>query len=381
MTSQSDGAVDVATEAAPEAGAAEQPKQTQSFEDQLIQLAREDGLIGGPAKAEDSPPAEEPKAQDEPAETTPGETTELPETPAEGEESDEETQEPKPAAKGEPWPESARVRVAEETEKRKRANDRADRTEQQLQEVRAQLVQTQQQLAASSGPVPTPDNPLIDVQEPVVLDKLERVYEALEEVDIDRVNEDGTVTVPAAIGRDGNLVYQKIDPEQARLAQKRADRVLRKDIPMRRRYLAERAQVDASAAQLYPDLNNPDNEFTKAVNHLTNQVLSGQAMNSPEVRFWVANALFGLVTRTKEAQAANGKGPEASLKKIVAASKQKLAPTASRTRSFVEQRSSADLAKTTKEFEKNPTLENATAYVGAIRSRTASQKTVQPVAE
>ena len=375
MSSQSDAVVGDATKAAPEQGAAEQ-KQT-SFEDQLLQLAREDGLVGNVPKAEDQSAVEEPPVQDEP----PAEDeVDIPSTPAEGEDVEEEKEEP--AAKGEPWPESAKARVAEEAEKRRRANERADRTEAELAKTRTELEEARRNLLQSSGPAPTPDSPLVDIQDPIVLDRLERVYEALEEVDIERVNEDGTVTVPSAIGADGKLVYQNIDPDQARLAQKRADRVLRKDIPQRRQYLAQRAQIDAGATEWYPDLKNQEHEFTRLVNQLTGQVLNGTAMSNPEVKFWAANAVYGFMKRREEAQTSNGKGSSASVKTVVDASRQKLAPTAPRTRATVERKSSADLAKAQEKFERNPDDRDAAAdYVASVLSGKNRQKTVQPTAE
>jgi len=380
MNPQSGDAVGDATETAPEKGAVEQI----SFEDQLIALAKEEGRIE-PTKAEAQPVEEPPETAEDQPEVEETDETETPETPVEGEdleqEEEEKEEEPKPAAKREDWPESAKARVAEETEKKRRANDRAVRAEAELDKARGELEETRRQLSQASGPMPTPDNPLIDIQEPLVLDRLERVYELLEEVDIENVDEEGMVTVPASIGRDGKIIYQKIEPEQARLAQKRADRVLRKDIPNRRKYLTERAQVDARVIELYPDLKNPDHEFTKIVTDLTRKVLSGEAMTSPEVKFWASNAVYGLIKRQEEAQASNGKGAS-SVKKIVDSTKQKLAPTAPRTRATVERKTSADLAKVQKRFEENPDDSEAReAYVASLLSQKDRQKKVQPVAE
>lgn len=379
MNEQSSGATDATVATAPEQGEVEQ-KPT-SFEDQLLKLAAEQGQID-PAIAEGQTKAEEPEVQDEP----PAESDEVPVpgVPEGDEPEDEEEAEPelKPAAKGEPWPDSAKARVAEEREKRKRANERADRVEAELAKAREERDEARRLLSQGSGPMPTPESPLIDIQEPIVLDRLERVYELLEEVDIDKVNEDGTVTVPAAIGPDGKIVYQNIDPDQARLAQKRADRVLRKDIPLRRKYLTERAQIDAGVTEWYPDLKNPDHEFTRTVNELTGKVLSGNAMSSPDIKFWVANAVYGYMKRKEESQASNGKGANSDVKKIVEASKQRIAPTASRTRATVERRSSADLAKTEEKFVKNPDDRDAAAeYVGSVLSGKNRQRTVQPAAE
>jgi hypothetical protein len=375
VNEQSSGTVDATTETAPEQGAVEQT----SFESTLLKLASDQGLMAPPKDALEQPVADEPPVREE-QEGEP-EDTETTETPAEGEDlKDEEEEEQKPAddklSKLVPLRE-----VIEERNKKQRANERAERVEAELATAKAQLAEAQRQLSQASGPMPTPDSPLIDIQEPVVLDRLERVYELLEEVDVDNVNEDGTVTVPSAIGQDGKVIYAKIDPEQARLAQKRADRVLRKDIPNRRKYLDQRAQIDAGAVEWYPDLKNPEHQFTQLVNQLTGQVLSGNAMSNPETKFWVANAVYGFMKRSEEAQSSNGKSKTAGVKTIVDSSKQKFAPTASRTRAVVERKSSADLATVTKELEKNPSPENAEAFVAAALSQSNRQKTVQPAAE
>jgi len=360
-------------------GADKEQKETPSYEDQLLKLATDQGLIERPVTAEDRMVAEVPAAQDEP-EAEEDET----ETPAEGEDpdEDEEKEELQPAAEKDKLDKLVPLReVISERGKKQRANERADRVEAELAKVQAELAESRRQLSQASGPMPTPESPLVDIQDPIVLDRLERVYELLEETDIEALNEDGTVTVPSAIGADGKIVYAKIEPDQARLALKRADRVLRKDIPNRRKYLTERAQIDAGATEWYPDLKNPDHEFTRLVSDLTNKVLNGSAMSDPQVKFWAANAVYGFMKRKEESQASNGKGDQHAVKTVVESSKRKFAPTASRTRAVVERKSSADLAETQKRFEQNPDDRDAAAeYVGAVLNKNA-RKTVQPVAE
>lgn len=376
MNSQSDGATDVSEETAPEQTGVVEQKETPSYEETLLQLAQEEGRIE-PAKAVDQPPAEVPEVQDE--QTDEEDETEV----ATEEEPEEEVEELKPAAEKDKLDKLVPLRdVVEERGKKQRANERAERAEAELAKAQADRDEARRQLSQAAGPMPTPDSPLIDIQDPIVLDRLERVYELLEETDIENVNEDGSVTVPSAIGADGKIVYAKIDPEQARLALKRADRVLRKDIPNRRKYLAERAQIDADAQQWYPDLKNGDHEFTRLVNDLTGKVLNGTAMSDPQVKFWAANAVYGFMKRKEESQAKNGKGTQRDVKTVVDASKRKFAPTASRTRAVVERKTSADLAAIEKRFMENPDdRDAAAAYAGAILGGKNARKTVQPVAE
>ena len=387
MNSQSDGTSDVALETAPEKGAVEQarePKQT-SFEDTLLKLAIEEGHVE-PPKAQDEPAVEEPLEHDAPADEP--DETETQQTPSEGEDAEDEETEPQPAAEKDKLDKLVPLReVIEERQKKQRANERVERVEGELATIKAKLDEAQRQLSQASGPMPTEVNPLIDIQDSTTLGKLKAVYYKLKEVDLSsdgiELNEDGTVTVPAAIGRDGQIVYQNIDPKQARLAKERADRMLHEFIPAREKYLVERAQVDAGATEWYPDLKDPDHKFTQLVNQLTNQVLSGAAAGNPETKFWVANAVYGFLKRTEEQKARNGSGtPAAAVKTVVEASRRKLAPTASRTRAFSERKSGADLARSQQKFEQNPSDRDAAAdYVGAILSGKNSQRTVQPPAE
>ena len=381
MSSQSDDAVVDATETAPEQG---EEKQSNSLEARLIALARESGQIQDETKPSDSAEVEEiPEVAEQPPQDEPEKEPDEPEAKekiaAEKEEEKEAEDEDKP--KGEPWPDSAKARVSEETEKRKRAQLRADRAETEITKAQARVAELEAQLANSSGPLPTHDNPLVDIQDSIALDRLERVYEKLEETDLDQRNEDDTITVPVDIGRDGKFIYRKVAPEEAKLAQKRADRVLRKDIPRRREYLTQRAQIDANAAEFYPDLKDGNHEFTKIVNQLTNQVLSGQSMNSPEVKLWAAHAVYGLIKRNEELKAAQaGKNGDSPVKQIVEASKQKIAPSTPRTRATVELRSGADIKRAEKQFEQNPNdREAAEAYIGAVLSGSGSRrKALQP---
>lgn len=383
MSSQSDGVVDDATKTASEQG---EEKQSNSLEQRLIALAKESGQIQDattPSDSEPVSPASE--AELEPVDTGSEAGVEPPEEDLPDEPEAEEEAEPEEDKKEEAEPDLKKLvplgNVIEERKKKQEAQKRTEKAESERNAAQARVAELETALANASGPMPTPDNPLVDIQDNVSLDRLERVYEKLEEIDLDQRNDDDSITVPVDIGRDGKFVYRKVSPEEAKLAQKRADRVLRKDIPRRREYLTQRAQVDANAEGYYPDLKDSQHEFTKVVNQITNQVLSGQISNNPAVKLWVANAVYGAMKRDEELKAAQaGKNGDSPVKQIVEASKQKIAPTTPRTRNIVERKSGADLEKATKELEQNPDSEEARlAYIRASRSNRGSQrKALQP---
>ena len=370
MNSQSDGVVDDATNPATETEAEEQTNQP--LELQLLQLAKEEGLITEDKPAEDRPVSEEPVEEEVPA--TEDKTDE---TSAE-EETEEEKQPEKPVGKGEPWPDSAKARVAEETEKRRRANDRADRVEAELQKAQALVAQLQASVSKNTGPRPTEENPLIDIQDTVSLDRLEREYENVLDIDKSKTNEDGLVPVFVERDEEGKPVYKFLTQEQVEYAQRKAERALRKDIPRRREYLVQRSQNDAKAFQVYPELGKPETDFSKEVAYLAHQVLSGNAQNNPELLVWIGHAIYGYHKKMEELKGSNGKVVEEPVKELVRSARTPIAPTASRTRSLVERRTVADQKQAKAKFEKEPTEENAVDYVGTILAGGGSGKKAMP---
>ncbi len=338
-----------------------------SFEDALLKAAVEDGHTIGPPKAET-------EAEAKPEE--PGTETESePETVAESETDDDaETEEEKPSAKKDKWPESASKRVAEETAKRKRANERADKAEALAAQFQAQLTQT-------VAPRPTEDNPFGDVQDVNALDRLERSYEKT--MDLADENPDGAVDVVIGRGTDGKEIRKDFTPEELVILRKKADKAIRKFIPERRTYLQQRAVADAQALEVYPELKDPDSDFTKAAGYLAQRLLTGEAQKDPTLLVWIGHAVKGYQESLKR----NGntetqvKSPEA--KRIVESARTKVAPTPTKTRSFVERRtSSANLEKATKKFEETKTEEAAEEMLAAIFSqRGGGSKRLEPIAE
>lgn len=373
-------------EAAPEKGAVEQ--ETLSFEQSLIQMAREEGMLPKAEAAE--PPAKESQSAEEQPEAEPeAKPGEKPETEPNTEETEEEeeteAEEQKPAAEEKLVP----LRdVLDERAKKRRANERADRAEAEIAKREDRIAELERTVQQQLAPTPTPENPLIDIQDEASLARLEKSYKQIVEIDRDKVNDDGMIPIVTGKGEDGRPQYQEFSPEQVRILQARAEWAINQDIPKRRAYLAKRQQVDADAAAWYPDLSDPNHDFTKGVNQLTEQVLSGRAMSDPEVKFWAANALYGYLRRKAESEAkegANGKSTkEDAVRKLAEASKTKLAPTAPRTRTIVERKSGAELAKAEENFLKNKNTthseEAALDYINALRSQKGQVKRVEPVA-
>jgi hypothetical protein len=327
----------------------------------LLKIAAEMGHDIGdtpPPKVEATPEAEpEPEAPEEESETD-----------TEPETEEEEKPEAKKGDKLVPLRE-----VLEEREKKKRANARAEAAEQQ-----AALLQSQLQNAVA--PQPTEDDPFKDINDFAALDRLERSYEKA--VDLADENPDGAADV--VVGRDANGQPLKRDfaAEELVAMRKKADKAIRKFIPERRSYLQQRAVADAEAAKRYPELQDPSTDFYKAAAILANNLLTGRASKEPDVLIWVARAVKQYQSELKE-QNGNGNGVKSSEgKKIVAAARQKVAPTPTRTRSFVERGSSSvNVDKSRERLKNEGSAEAAEELVAKLLSGGGSSKRVEPIGE
>ena len=206
----------------PETTGTEQPTtDSKTLGTDLLQIAAEMGHDIGltPPKAEAKP---EPEAEPEP---------EVEEEPSETEEPETE-EEVKPPAKGDklvPLRE-----LMEERDKKRRANERAEKAE-------ALAAQVQAQLQQAVAPQPTEDDPFKDINDFAALDRLEKSYEKA--VDLADENPEGAEGV--VVGRDNTGQPVRRDFEAAELVamRKKAEKAIRKFIPERRTYLQQRAVV------------------------------------------------------------------------------------------------------------------------------------------
>ena len=336
-------------------------EQTTDYADTLLALAREEeGLKGEaePETLEDEVPATEPETEDD------------------QEVADPEVEKPE-AKKGDEWPSSAKERVAEETAKRKRANERADIAHAEVERLRAQL---QQNLA----PKPTEDDPFKDVLDPNALDRFEASYEkAIELADEYPAEQypDGVEGVVVGKNPDGTDKTATFTADKLREIKRKAEKAIRKFIPERRSYLQQRAVADQRAAEIYPELKDPDSDFTKAVATLAQSLMTGQAMKAPDILEWIGHAVKGYQMKIQEnghGKAAKVKSPEA--KKIVHAAQTKIAPTPTRSRSFVERGTrSVTMDKAAKTFAERGDDDSAEELIGAIFANSRGSKRLEPM--
>ena len=347
---------------------AEQPK-ISKWEAELLQSAREDGMeVGleprGPAPVyKDEPLTEE---VENPSEVVTTKTTEVSPQETESESETEEEKEELPAsAHAEVWPDSAKKRVAEETAKRK------ERTE-QLEKANAKVAELESKLLQANSPKPTPDNPFIDVYDLPTLRKLDDQYEkVLRDLEIysagagDPVvgkNEDGT-----------EVHYSELEPNVRADMKYKADKAIRKDIPMRAAFLAEREKGRAVAEEIYPDLKNRDSEFAQLSFGILQQNPILEAVLGNEALIWIGHALKGRELHLQNLSRKNGKDTSEtvatrSVNRLVESANTRIAPATVKTRSFPE-RKGADLETANKNLEREGTQDAADAYLNALWAR------------
>jgi hypothetical protein len=343
----------------PETQVSEQETEQGTFVAELLKSAAEEGHDIG---LKPPTPAEPPKAEETEPET---------ETETETEDEPDEEEKEQPTDKSEklvPLRE-----VMEERAKKKRANERADAAE-------AQAAQLQAQLQAIGTPQPTEDDPFKDINDMAALDRLERSYEKA--IDLADDNPDGAVDVVVGRDVDGKPLKRDFEPAELLVMRKKAEKAIRKAIPERRTYLQQRAVADAEAARIYPELQDPNTDFTKAAAVLANEVISGKAAKNPMLLVFVSHAVKGYLDSLK----LNGEGkpavksPEA--RKIVEASKTKIAPSPTKTRSFTERGSgSANVEKARARLKEEGSSEAAEELVGKLLSGSGQSKRVEPVGE
>lgn len=336
--------------------AVEQEADVESYGDTLLKLAQSEGVA-----TDDAPvPEEEP---------------EDPETETEGEPEEKPEEEKAPEDETKIWPASAKARVAEETARKRRATERAEKAEALAAQLQAQLQQ------AVALPV-TEDNPFNDIQNVNDLERLERSYEKAIDLANENAGDFGAENVLVGRDKNGEDIRRDFSKEELVAMKSKAEKAVRRQIPERKTYLQQRAVADAQAMAIYPDLKDPDTQFSKETAYIIYRVLSGQALKEPEVAIWAAHAVRGY----HEALKRNGdktSGVSAEGKKILQAAKQQIAPTPTRTRSIPERRGSVSLEKLNKEFEKAGTADAAEKLLAAMRlgePRGTSRK-LEPLAE
>ncbi len=382
MKSQtSDTATGDAEETEPQ-GKVEQTKESQSISiaDSLLELAKAEGHDIGDVPV--TPPSATEETQPPEGDDAPEDETVVDEQPEETappatEHKSIEAQIAEAKAKGEK-PAWYLTRIAEESEKRRRANSDAETLRSDLQAARTEAQQYQQQLAQASAPRPTPNAPLADIYDEPSLRRVEDSYEKI--LEFAELNRDGATDVVVGRDKDGNPVKQDFTPEEVAQLRLKADRALRRDIPQRRQLLVARAQMDAQALEIYPELKDAQNPMTQEVlavlktNPMVAEVLG------PEALIWIGHALKGREAFLKSRNG-NGTGTARtdSAQRIVKAATQKIAPTQPKTRSFTERRSGSDLAQLNQRLEEEGSEEAGLEYLNALSSKRGSAKELKPI--
>jgi hypothetical protein len=360
----SSGATDATEETEPEVQATEQ---TTNYADTLLALAREDGHSVG---LEDPPEETEEETETTEADV-PGVEPKAEEEPVETEEEDKEEEE-KPEQVKDAGEKLVPLReVLAERDKKKRANERAEQAE-------AKAAQLEAALSQSLTPKPTEDDPFRDILDPNQLDRLEASYEKA--VELADEYPDGAEGIVVGHKPNGDDITMDFTREKMAETKRKAEKAIRKFIPERRSYLQQRSVADQQAAQIYPELQDPNSDFTKAVATLAHSLMSGQAMKAPDILVWIGHAVKGY--QMASGQNGNGstkvKSPEA--KKIVEAAKTKIAPTPTRSRSYVERGTrSVNVDKAAKKFEQRGDTDSAEELVGALLSKHGGSKRLEPI--
>lgn len=398
MDAEPAGAVDATTESDATSEATEQSSvesPTTSFEAALLKAAAEDGHTLGKAdlpEATAEPDIEPEQLEAEHAkalkELGEPELPELPETPPEGKDVEEKA-EPEVKhgtiaeqvaaykARGEkpPW---ELVRILEESTKRRHDREvvipglqtRAEAAE-------AKAAQLEAQLASTSAPPPTADNPFADVYDPAQLTKFEDTYEKI--LEFSEKNRDGAENVLVGREPNGTEIRKDLTAEEVADMRYKADRALRKDIPQRRALLAERAKADAVALEIYPELQDSQSDMTKEAIAILKANRQLETVLGPEALIWIGHAIKGRNAYLSQNGKTTATRSDAATR-IETAARTKIAPTPTKSRSGIERKGS-DLAALNKKFEKRGDKEAAEELVGALlQKRGTTAKKLEPIA-
>ena len=348
-------------------GAAEDtaPKQEQSLSEEILSLMR---------GQEPEPPGEQEVHEEIPAPTPE-------EVPKEEEAEPEEEQELPVAAKGD-WPDSAKKRLAEEADKRRRAQSRADQAENERDQWRNRADQLSQALEEANLPRPTREDPLADVFDNVGLQKARGHYQNIKEVATQALDENPTSDeIEIAVGKDkdGQPVNETFTRKTLSGMKNKAEYALQTLIPQRAQILAARGQADALALQIYPQFgdNNGENEWAGFVRQVIGAFPA--LAKVPDIAVWLGHALEGrrvTVERLKKDAGKNGAEENTVARRILSTPRIKAAPPVStgRVPSATIPRRGADVEAARKAMIARPGDDDAMeAFIDAKLFRGASR--------
>jgi hypothetical protein len=347
------------------------PTQEQSLSDEILALMK----------------GEEPVAQQKeevPPEVEPPQETELPETEQSEEEEQEEDQ-VQPAA-GQKWPSSASKRVAEETDKRRRATARADKAEAERDHYISVAQQLDAQLREANLPRPNQKDPLADVFDLQGLAKAARQYQTIKDVATSALDENPNqdeIEIVVGKNKNGEPVTESFSRSKLSEMKRNAEHALSNLIPQRRDVLVARNQMDALAAQVYPQFaeNKGDNEWAGFVRQTLAQY--PELAKVPDIAVWLGHTLLGRQITLERLQneidkngSRSAEGLSSEAKKILSAPKLKSAPPISTRRvpSQTMPRRGADVEAARKTMKARPGDDDALeAFIDAKLFRGASR--------
>jgi hypothetical protein len=275
------------------------------------------------------------------------------------------------------WPDSAKRRVADEAEKRRRAIARADEAERVKDEYATQIADLESRLTTAQRPI-VPGNPLSDVHDEASLRKAEEQYEKLQE--FAELNRNGAYDVVTGRNPDGSEKREDFTEEEITKMKLSAERALRHLIPERRQYLAARAQMDSAAKAIYPPLQDPSSQWSREAAEILKVVPELERI--PDVLVWLGHALYRrdeFVASLPQDTGAPQRDQANDAKRIVENSRTQRAPSVPVDRGF-SQRRDADVEAARKTMRSEKTDESMEDYIGAVLSKSRQRRTgSQPV--
>jgi len=288
-------------------GAAEEtaPEQTQSLSEEILGLMRGEEPVAPGQQTEEVPPEEIPGSQE-------------PEVPPQ-QETDEEPEEETDQVLADQWPQSAKKRVAEESEKRRRAKERADNLESERNHWYGVAQDLQGRLQEASMPRPSASDPLADVYDATDLRKAESQYlniKASTTRALDENPTDAEIEVVVGKDKDGQPITESYSRKRLTNMKLAAEHALTVLIPQKAKLMAAREQAEAVTVKVYPQFaeNDGDNEWAAFVRQTLAEF--PELSRVPDISMWLGHALEGrrvTVERLQKERGTNGAEERSSI--------------------------------------------------------------------
>jgi hypothetical protein len=297
------------------------------------------------------------------------------ETETEGEEKEEK---PEPEAKvSKEWPDSAKIRVAEETAKRKQRTEERDKAIAEKTALQEKLEAAEAQLANATRPVATQRDPLFDVVDAKTLNERKQDYETL--LEFCKTHRDGGIDIVIGKDKDGKEITQDFTAQEIAKMEINAEKMLRDGIPQREKFLAVRDQALAATGEIYPQFKEKDHPWVTEARQILAVVPELQRV--PDFLLWIGHALkardeFVAEQGAKKNGERKGK-VSTNAEKILSAPKIKVAPGIPKGRTFSDEsrNRSVDTIEQAKErMRKRGDDESMEDFVGAVLENSSARR-------